>query len=86
MHTIRLLQVALEIATLGKVVVKRDNREELLAIKAGEWEYNELLAYADNLSEQIVTAYKNCDLIEKPNSDKAINALIEIRNELYGNG
>ncbi len=86
MHTIRLLQVALEIAMLGKVVVKRDNRAELLAIKAGEWEYNDLLAYADKLSEQIVTAYANCDLLEKPDSEQAVNALIEIRNELYGNG
>lgn len=83
MHTIRLLQVALDIATLGQVVVKRSNREELLAIKAGEWEYDELISYAENLDQQILNAYDNCTLPETPDSERALKTLIGIRNEIY---
>lgn len=84
MHTIRLLQVALEIATLGKIVVKRNNRDELLAIKAGQWEYDALMAYAENLNKQIITAYDACSLPELPNAKAALKALVRLREQLYG--
>jgi hypothetical protein len=43
MHTIRLLQVAEEIFTTGQLNVRRQNREELLYIKAGNADYDDLL-------------------------------------------
>ncbi len=39
---IRLLQVAEEILTQGTLNVKRTNRDELLSVKAGIYQYNDL--------------------------------------------
>ncbi len=40
MHTMRLLRMAKEIATEGKINVLRSDREYLLAIKNGQFEYD----------------------------------------------
>lgn len=83
MHTIRLLQVAEEIIKDGKLNVKRPNREELLSIKRGEWEYETLLEKADELIQNINSHFATSPLQEKPNVNKAITLLVEMRKELY---
>lgn len=83
MHTIRLLQMALDIAQTGKVVVKRENRAELLAIKAGQFEYDEVLAMAEHLSKQIAVAFQQCDLPDVPNREQILSTLVAIRSQLY---
>ncbi|WP_445722581.1 nucleotidyltransferase domain-containing protein [Flavobacterium sp.] len=83
MHTIRLLQTALEIITTGKLSIRVTNREELLSIKAGEIEYDELLEKAENLIATIEKEYLSSTLPAYPDSDKAINTLIQIRESLY---
>lgn len=83
MHTIRLLQVAEEILRDGKLNVKRPNREQLLRIKSGEMDYEELLTMADKLMENIEHHAAISSLQEKPNKEKAEKALVEIRTQLY---
>lgn len=83
MHTIRLLQVAEEILRDGTIRVKRGNREELLDIKAGKYDYDDLLRMADGLMEQIQIAYEHSSLPELPDSATIENTLIGIRDELY---
>jgi len=83
MHTIRLLQVAEEIIKNGKLEVKRKNREELLSIKHGEWEYETLLAMADQLVEDINDSSLFSGLQQKPDMDKAISLLVKMRKKLY---
>jgi len=83
MHTIRLLQVALEIAVTGQLQVRRPNRGALLEIKAGKLEYDDLLVMANALMEQVAVAYKNSSLPEMPDMDKIAAVLINIRNKLY---
>ncbi|WP_269236968.1 nucleotidyltransferase domain-containing protein [Flavobacterium flavigenum] len=83
MHTIRLLQTAEQILSTGKLNIRVSNREELLDIKAGNREYDDLLEMADNLIASIENHYKISTLPEKPNEEKAIQALIKIREELY---
>ena len=53
MHTIRLLQTAEQILSTGKLNIRVSNREELLDIKAGNKEYDDLLEMADNLIASI---------------------------------
>ena len=83
MHTIRLLQTAEQILATGKLNIRVSNREELLSIKAGEKEYDDLLQMADDLIASIEKQYETSALQEKPNEEKAIKTLIAIREELY---
>ena len=83
MLTIRLLQVAEEIIRDGKLNVRRNNREELLSIKRGEWEYETLLKKADELLQSIQFHFASSKLQNKPNTDKSIEMLVEIRKQLY---
>ena len=84
MHTIRLLQVAAEILEEGRLNVRRPNREELLCIKRGDYEYDDLLNKADSIMERIEEAYKHSSLPAEPDSAYAEQVLISIRKELYG--
>ena len=83
MHTIRLLQVAEEIFTTGQLNVRRLNREELLSIKAGNAEYDDLLQQANDLMERIQLAYESCSLPETPDKKAIERLLVEMRTELY---
>ncbi|MCC7030057.1 MAG: nucleotidyltransferase domain-containing protein [Chitinophagaceae bacterium] len=83
MHTIRLLQVAEEILRDGKLTVRRSNREELLSIKRGEWDYEVLLTMADKLTQRINDHYEACELQLFPDAEKAIATVVKMRQELY---
>lgn len=83
MHTIRLLQVTEELLKTGELQVKRRNREELLAIRSGKYEYSVLRSQAEVLIQKIDLAYEQTMLPETIDSQKLENILIEIRNELY---
>lgn len=83
MHTIRLLQVTEELLKTGELRVKRPNREELLAIRSGKFEYSALLAQSEALIQRIDLAYEQTILPETIDHQKLENILIEMRNELY---
>ena len=83
MHTIRLLQVAEEILSTGTLNVKRPNRDELLSIKAGHFQYDELLTMAHSLMDRIESAYDQSPLPELPDSQKIEAVLVQMREELY---
>ncbi len=85
MHTFRLLDMAAEIAH-GQIIVRRPNREELLAIRRGERDYDELLAAAEARLVAIDALFEVSNLPEKPDAD-ALNAiLVEMRMRLYARG
>ena len=83
MHTIRLLQTALDIAKTGKVIVKRPNRHELLAIKAGQSDYKTLVKMADELTIDISRAFRDSNLKDEPNRKQVLEQLVKIRQYLY---
>jgi len=83
MHTIRLLQVAEEILSQGKLNVKRWNREELLNIKEGRYQYSDLLKMADELMVRITTAHDHSYLPEAPDKNYIESVLVQMRQELY---
>jgi hypothetical protein len=84
MHTIRLMQVAVEIAREGKLNVRRSNRDQLLAIKSGEFEYDYLVALADELMLEAEKAYDESTLPEVPDRILIERTLVEMRKEFYG--
>jgi len=84
MHTIRLLQVAEETLATGTLNVKRQNREELLSIKAGQFQYDELLAMANALMVSIEKACFSSPLPALPDKESVEQILVQMRSELYG--
>ncbi|MER1960079.1 nucleotidyltransferase domain-containing protein [Proteus vulgaris] len=83
MHTFRLLYVALGIAQENKVKVWCDNRDDLLAIKAGKFSYDELLERSERLIKDIKKAFQLSALPDEINHSIIKNTLINIRKELY---
>lgn len=83
MHTIRLLQSALQILETGKLNIRAENREELLSIKNGDKDYDELLNYAETLMNKLNSASKNSNLPDFPDKEKINSILVKMRSELY---
>jgi hypothetical protein len=82
MHTFRLLDIAEEIARTGRFSTRRPNREELLAIKAGTFEYDELMERANGKLESINALFEKSTLPERPDLGRANGLLMRIREEI----
>ena len=83
-HLVRLLRMGREIMATGKVHVWRgagdgpNDREELLAIRKGEWDYDRLVAWADAEDAALEEAYKTKQYVVPNAPDRnAINDLCE---------
>lgn len=83
MHTFRLLHMAKEIALEKKINVFRKDRELLLDIKQGKFEYEDLVNKAENLKKELPELYKNSGLPEAPDELKINELLIKLRKEFY---
>jgi uncharacterized protein len=83
MHTIRLLEVAVEIATERRIQVRRPNREELLQIRRGEMSYEQLLERAEALTGMVDAAFDASSLPESPDLGKIGRLLVELRQSHY---
>ena len=84
MHTIRLLQQAKTLFVSGRLAIECPNREALLGIKAGQWSYEELIEYAEQLMEEITVAYSHSPLPECPDPIHTQQLLLTMRKTLYG--
>ncbi len=86
MHTFRLLDMAIEIGRDQQVNVRRPNRDFLLEVKHGAYEYEELLDLAEARKQEMEQVYAASDLPETPDLD-AINRLTyELRARFYAEG
>ena len=83
MHTFRLLEMAIEIAKEKRINVKRPNRNYLLDIKAGNFEYDDLVNKANQLQNEMEKAFADSDLIDKPDREKINDLTYKLRNKLY---
>jgi len=83
MHVFRLLLMAKEIAKEEKINVYRKDREFLLSIKEGKYEYDELLAKAETLKNELPLLYKQSSLPGMPDIDSINKLLIKTRAEYY---
>lgn len=68
---------------IDKLNVKRPNREQLLDIKSGNMDYDDLLAMADKLMESIESYCSTSILPDAPDKDLAETVLVEMREALY---
>lgn len=84
MHVFRLLKMAIEIAEEGSMQVRRKDREWLLQIKAGAFEYDELLGKAEEMRMALAGLYSRAVLPEKPDPLLVNDILVSIRKEYYG--
>ena len=83
MHTFRLLEMAIEIAEEHQVNVHRPNRDFLLEIKSGKFEYEELLSLANDKQKEMEEAFENSSLPESPDINLINKMCFELREELY---
>lgn len=83
MHVFRLLEVAIEIGKEKKVNVKRPNRDFLLDIKAGKFEYEELLKMADLKQTEMESAFEQSSLPETPDMELINDLIYRLRDKFY---
>jgi hypothetical protein len=69
-HLYRLLTMCREILSEGKVIVKRPDREQILAIRNGAWRYEELVEWAERQDKELDEVYKTSKLPHAPDRDK----------------
>ncbi|MGN6494703.1 MAG: DNA polymerase beta superfamily protein [Agriterribacter sp.] len=83
MHVFRLLFMAKEIAVEGKINVWRKDRDILLDIKHGKFEYDELVRRAETLKNELKELYEKSSLPEEPGWNEVNQLLIEMRATYY---
>ena len=83
MHTFRLLEMAIEIAQENQVNVERPNRDFLLKIKSGFYEYEELIKLAKQRQDDMEKAFENSTLPESPNLEILNEMTYQIRDRFY---
>ncbi len=83
MHVFRLLLMAKEIAVESKINVFRNDRDFLLSIKEGKFEYDELVQKAELLKDELPLLYQKSDLQAEPNVENTNELLIKMREAYY---
>ena len=83
LHVFRLLQMAREIAETGQLQVRRPNRDFLLQIRRGEFEYEALVTQAEELVAQVEAAFANSTLPDAPDKAAAEQLLRQVRRVFY---
>jgi hypothetical protein len=83
MHVFRLLSMAEEIARFKQVRVRRAEREYLLKIRVGEFEYQDLVNQAEEKIQWVDELFKKSDLPNEPDFKEAQKNLVEIRDKFY---
>ncbi len=83
MHLIRLLLMGREILRGEGVVVKRPDRDYLLSVRNGAFEYDEIVACSDNLVAELETLYDDAPLPEAPDVEKIDALLVSIYRDFW---
>lgn len=83
-HLIRLLRMGIEFLNEGELHVMRQDAQQPLEIKRGEWTLEQVKAEADRLFKRAEETYDRSTLPAKPDSEK-VNALcVEIVGRRFG--
>jgi predicted nucleotidyltransferase len=85
MHVFRLLDMAEEIASGKGIITKRPNREYLLQVRSGAFEYEELLVRAEEKMQRIDDLFQQSLLPEAPDLRKVNDCLLQLRSAFYVN-
>jgi predicted nucleotidyltransferase len=82
MHTLRLLDMAGEIAREGVLRVRRPNRDFLLRVRAGEFEYDELVSRAERQLVEVQDEFERSALPDQPDRDEVNALLVRVRKDM----
>jgi len=79
-HLVRLLRMGTEILATGEVRVWRGDidRDELLAIRAGAWSYDALIAWSDNVEAHLEASYAASPLPREPDREAIDRLCVEL--------
>ncbi len=84
MHLVRLLRMCREILETGQVLVRRPDRDDLLAIRDGAWSYDDLIAWSKEQDEVLSGVLERSPLPPAPDME-AIDALcVELIEDALG--
>lgn len=83
MHTFRLLEMGIEILREGVIRVRRPNREALLDIRRGAYDYDTLLNMAEDRMGELEVAYEQSTLPEEVDMGRVEEVLVGMRGEWY---
>lgn len=83
MHTFRLLNMAEEIGERGELRIWREDRDFLLAIKAGAYSYEDLVKMAEFKMENLQKIYNDSTLPNGPDITKVNLVLSQLRESFY---
>lgn len=83
LHVFRLLNMAEEIAKEGIIRVRRPERDFLLKIREGAFQYDDLMDMAQAKIETINTLFEKSNLPDEPDRQLAEQLLIDIRQDFY---
>lgn len=84
-HLVRLMRMCREILTSGEVIVKRPDREELLEIRRGAWDYDQLIEWAEREDKMLGEAAKTSPLPHAPDRKALDQLCVEITQEALDN-
>jgi predicted nucleotidyltransferase len=82
-HMIRLLRMGIEFLVDGELNVHRHDNQELVNIKEGQWEFDEVLDEGDRLFDKLEDAYINSDLPTNPDRERAERVVMQIISSYY---
>lgn len=82
-HVVRLLDEVEQILVEGDIDLER-NREQLKAIRRGEWDVAEIEDYFARKEKDLETLYSNSKLPHKPDEAKIQNLLLTCLEQHYG--
>lgn len=83
MHCIRLINMATEIGEGKGIIVRRPDAQELLKIRRGEVELEDLIEVADKAIENMDNVFKNSNLPSKVDKDLVNKLILQIRKGFY---
>ena len=84
MHCMRLIRMAQEIGRGEGIQVRRADAQELLAIRRGEVDLDNLIQMADQAIEEMDNIFDNSNLPNKVDPKLVNDLLVKIRKEFYG--
>lgn len=86
-HLIRLLRMGIEFLTSGQLnVFRKTDRQQLLAIKMGEWTLEQVKEEAKKLFALADEAYVRSKLSDQPDRERANKLLIDLHESFWAKG
>jgi uncharacterized protein len=83
-HLVRMMRMGVEILRDGIVRVRRDDAEDLRAIRAGAWSYEQLIERAESLATEVRSAASASRLPEAPDAERLDSLCQQIVESVLG--